>query len=178
MAKTSLYEGKIRIAANKLAKKFPEHIRAFAKKTIESLLETGRDLALVDAKRIDGGTLYVDTAVYITGFERNTETIASYCEHYSESEKPITMLKALDNYDNIQLIRFLAFRQAISELPLDIEELKSQLDSLKKRLKKEIDSMNLHSMNIEDYEAHFSPREFYSKTPYDSKHNYEADVVD
>lgn len=173
MAKISLYERTIEAQAKKLSKQFPEHIRPYAQKTIEHLLEHGRDFALVTGKRVIGNSyVELDSTIYRTEFDRNSETVSKYCRIIAKADKPLSALQLLEDYEHSPLIELEALRHLIREgLPSELDELKKKLDLLKDERKRDIESIAARSEQIESIESRkkFDYGGVYKSTPYDSR---------
>lgn len=174
MAKIPLYERTIENKAERLAKKFPEKIRRFARRTIELLLESGRDLAIVDGKIEQSHHFYTDSTKYRTSFEDYTQVVSDYCEYALTLEKPLTALNLLSNPDYLCLIRLFSFRKAIKEgLHSNMDKLKEILELLKNknisltlRITEKSERVEESESGIRDYHG------LYKRTPYDGRPNH------
>ncbi|MEK6859342.1 MAG: hypothetical protein AABX54_00870 [Nanoarchaeota archaeon] len=177
MPQISLYETIIAGKAKRLSQNFPEHLRNYARKTIETLLEASRDLAVIDGKTTEEGSsrITLDNIRYRSGFDRNAETISMYCEFAATSDKPLSILRLLSEGDYLPLIRLDALRSAIKEgLPLDDEELRKKLEELRAQNQLKIRNIAEEAERIERIESTGkSTYGVYKGTPFDSRPDYE-----
>ncbi len=175
MTKITLYEKIIGSHAKKSAKNFPIHVRHHTQQTIEHLLETGRDFAIIQGKVIEehnNGKQYcwLDKSLYRACFEDNSEMVLRYCEFASSSESPLSTLQLFSN-DYIELIGLRLFKVALKEgLPRDPENLKRHLDLLKQRGGNAIWLRMRKSEAIDNIDSHNRyDSGFYERTPFDSR---------
>jgi hypothetical protein len=175
MAKISLYGGIITIKAKQFSRKFSENVRIHAQRSIEHLLENGRDLALVDGKVIERDyAVWLDSTKYMAEFDRNVETVSDYCDYAAKSDKPLSALQLLGQNDYSPLIRLYVLREAIKNgLPLCTDDLRKLFDLLKERERAKIEQATQKAEKIEEIESQRKfDSGFYKKTPFDSRPYY------